>query len=169
MDSIRIVFFVIGAIIFIVTRVAKANKNKANPPRKQARPNSAPQQPLPTSLEEMLKEFGQQSPSQKSPKPVSKSKPAPVVKQFEEGKDRRFSDERSREIYEESVKRAEGFDLKFEPDSNFSNNRTKFGEGAIRKDIHKKNPLIASLREDLKNPNSTKKAIILSEILNRKY
>jgi len=180
MDNIKILYFIIAVIIFIVSRVRKANKNKPPAPRRNNRPSNptSPQgeEQVPTSLEEMLEELGksmEKNNPQKRSSPTLASKPKPVpVKQeptYQSGVDRRFADDESRRIYEESIHRAEGFDIDFNENSNFKSKRTVFGEGAVKSDIHKPNPLIAALKEDLKNPNSVKKAFILSEVFNRKY
>lgn len=178
MDDIRVVIYVIAGIIFVVSRIIKANKAKDNAPQKPTGTNR-PQprnKPAPASFEDILKEFGEkvEEKSITREKPVvqqsaPKPKPKPIERKYEEGRDRRFADEESRRIYEESVKRSEGFDIKFGADSNFASKRTKFGEGAIRKDNHAKNPLIASIRNDLKSKDGIKKAFILNEILTRKY
>ena len=181
MDEFKILYFIIAAVIFIVSRVRKANKGKKPmpPPRQSPRPNRPTSQgdkPVPTSLEEMLEELGK---SMEKNKPVSRPVPPKAVQNpvttpkrepvFETGRDRRFADEESKRIYEESIKRAEGFDLEFNENDNYKTKRTVFGEGAVDKKLHSPNPLIKALREDLKKPESVKKAFILSEVFNRRY
>jgi len=174
MDDYRIIFYVLMGIIFVISRVMKANKSKNKAPR-QSRPSQG-NKPAPTSFEDILKEFGEKVEGQREEKQslptretTAAKKPMPVEKTFEAGRDRRFSDEESRKIYEESIKRAEGFDIAYKVNENFKSNRTIFGEGAVKKDVHEKNPLIDSIKKDLQSPDSVKKAFILSEILNRKY
>ena len=192
MEDFRTIFYVILAIIFIVSRVMKSNKSKKQAPPARRRPNpnqggNAPQgkRQAPTSFEDLLKEFaeeaneqerGSQQVSQREQRSTLSSReerpaarPQPKERQFEEGRTRRFSDEESRKIYEESVKRAEGFDIDFKADEKFKSRRTKFGEGAVESSHHKSNPIIASIKKDLKDPQSIKKAFILGEVLNKKY
>lgn len=180
MDDFRIIFYVILGIIFVVSRIVKANKSTNQPPKRPGvnRPQQGSRQgkPAPASFEDILKEFGEkvEEKSLSREKSVvrqqeSRPKPRAYEQKFEEGRDRMFADEESRRVYEESIKRSEGFDIKFGEDINFGSKRTKFGEGAIRKDIHQKNPLIRSIKKDLKDKDGIRKAFILSEILNRRY
>ena len=176
MDEFRVVIYVVLGIIFVVSRIIKANKSSGSAPKRRPRPTNPqdPNKPAPTSYEDILKEFGEkvEEKTVTRERPVgqqSAPKPNPIKKNFDEGRDRRFSDDESRRIYEESVKRAEGFDLKFGENANYDSKRTKFGEGAIKKDVHEKNPLIKSIRNDLKSKDGIKKAFILNEILTRKY
>ena len=180
MDDFRIIFYVILGIIFVVSRIMKANKSTSQAPKRRPRPNrSQPgtgQGNAPASFEDILREFGEkvedktltrERPATRQQE--SKPKPRTYEKKFEEGRDRKFADDESKRVYEESIKRAEGFDIKFGENKNFASKRTIFGEGAIKKDVHQKNPLIGSIRNDLKDKDGIKKAFILSEILNRKY
>lgn len=177
MEDIKVVFYVILGIIFVVSRILKSNKGsqKAPPQRRRPAPNAGgnPQQRQrnkPATFEDLLKEFAEEATAEApSRQPAKREAPKPREPKYEEGRTRRFSDDESRKIYEESVKRAEGFDIDFSADDSFKSIRTKFGEGAVKKDLHKKNPIIASIKSDLKDKQSIKKAFILSEVLNRKY
>lgn len=180
MDDFRIIFYVILGIIFVVSRIMKANKSTTQAPRKRPRANTSQpgngQENAPASFEDILREFGEQVEDKTltRERPVtrqqeSRPKPKTYEKKFEEGRDRKFSDEESKRVYEESIKRAEGFDIKFGENKNFASKRTVFGEGAVKKNAHQNNPLVDSIRSDLKDKDGIKKAFILSEILNRKY
>ena len=75
-----------------------------------------------------------------------------------------FSDEESRRVYEESIKRVEGQkDYK-------SGKQYKIKKVLKEKAEDKKvNRLADEIKSMLQSPESAKKAIILSEILNRRY
>lgn len=165
-------------IVFVVARIIKANKPSPNANKRPRRP--APGQggrPTPQSFEDILKEFGEKVDGQHKPAPrpvqerpkAPERRPDPVRKFAREGEERKFADDESRRIYEEAIVRSEGYDIKFGEDINFGSKRTIFGEGAVRKEKRKKNPLAKEIRTDLKNKSGLKKAFVLSEILNRRY
>ncbi|MEL7147621.1 MAG: hypothetical protein AAFO69_14695, partial [Bacteroidota bacterium] len=117
MEDFRTIFYVILAIIFVVSRILKANKpSKKTPPnRGKSSPNQAGNTPqgrrkAPTSFEDLLKEFAEEANEQERSTRKEEREPArarevatttrAVSKKptFEEGKTRRFADDESRKI-----------------------------------------------------------------------
>ncbi|MCR9250254.1 MAG: hypothetical protein NXI20_07505 [bacterium] len=177
-----IIYLIIGAI-YIISRALKG-KNKNNQP--QQRPPRRPQptqnkqqsqsQP-PKSFEDILAEFGKRMEEQIQPEVIEVQEEKPIVQQapkpkvqpaFEEGRTRRFADEESRRIYEESIVRSEGADLKFEANQKYKTDSLKMGFSAYDKE-KEENEFAKEIRESLSDSDSAKKAVILSEILNRRY
>ncbi|MGB3467739.1 MAG: hypothetical protein WBA74_20805 [Cyclobacteriaceae bacterium] len=78
MDDFRIVIYVILGIIFVVSRIIKANKPSPNAPKPRRRPNKGGS-PSPQSFEDVLKEFGEKMHEQteERPAPVQESRKEP--------------------------------------------------------------------------------------------
>ncbi len=177
-----IIYLIIGAI-YIISRALKG-KNKNNqpqqrPPRRPQQTQNKPQsqsQP-PKSFEDILAEFGKRMEEQIQPEVIEVQEEKPIVQQapkpkaqpaFEEGRTRRFADEESRRIYEEAIVRSEGADLKFEANQKYKTDSLKMGFSAYDKE-KEENEFAKEIRESLSDSDSAKKAVILSEILNRRY
>lgn len=188
MDNIQFWIYVIFAIIYFVAK----NFNKQNKKSSQNRPSASPQEegssrPQPQSFEDLLEEItGRRTVQQKrqqeveadpfdefeeerylQPKPweVKESKIEQANEFEREGRNRQFADEESKRIYEESIKRAEGALLDYSVDEKYASKKV-LRETAEIKEI---NPVAEEIRNMLRNPSETRKAVILSEILNRKY
>ncbi len=120
MDNIQFWLYVaFGVIYFVVKQMRK--KNAANEPQEGEQEVSQPSR-KPVTFDELLKEFSQERRTieddqedevYEAPKPLIKVNPA------KEDDQRRFADDESRRIYEESINQAEGYDLKFERDEHF--------------------------------------------------
>lgn len=179
MDDIQFWLYILFAVIYFIARGLKKKKPQkpVNKPESTttSQTDSRPQR-KPVSFEELLKEFtegrGQEQPEERevfqehdeevdtayqTVDEQEKDEP------FEEGKTRRFSDEESKRVYQESIARAEGASLEFKRDEHFrsklkSNRNDETGSAVA-----------AEIRDLLSNPNDAKKAVVLSEILNRKY
>ena len=188
MDNIQFWIYVIFAIIYFVAKnYKKGNKKSRQQPNQQTIGQEKTSAPQPQSFEELLEEItGRrkvQEPSQKEintpnnteeeldryqqPKPwEEQERKIEEANDFEkEGRNRQFADEESKRVYQESIKRAEGANLEWAVDSKYANSKV------LRETAEEKvaSPFIADIREMLADSNETKKAIILSEILNRKY
>ena len=102
---------------------------------------------------------------EEAPKP----KPVPVKKKpkFEEGRSRKFADEESRRVYEESIKRAEGAKIEYKPDEHFASSKLRSSFENIEEE--EESPLVSEVRDMLSTPESARQAIVLQQILNRKY
>ena len=171
MDDIQFWLYAAFAAIYFFTRMFKKKKLPEGGAGELEQPS---QRSKPVSFEELLKEFTQEEKStsrelepvpQKSQAERERVKENPQEYQeqkFEEGRTRRFSDEESRRVYEESVKRAEASKLVFEKEDYF--------KSSIEREAEEEETSAASdIREMLSDSDSAKRAIILGEILNRKY
>ncbi|MEM6816338.1 MAG: hypothetical protein AAF600_18425 [Bacteroidota bacterium] len=169
MDDFNFWWYIIAAVIYFLSRGRK---------RKQAKPNGPasdgnPQKGEPKSFEELLREIkdGRQKEAE-DPFPqrqretqnelIEKEKREKSIKL--EGERRVFADEESKRVYEESIKMAEGTNLKSETDEHFAGSRLSKQKNRVVKSTSYTKELMDGI--DL---NEAKKAIIYSEIFNRKY
>lgn len=177
MDNIQTWVYVIFAVIYFLSRALKKKK-----PQEQAdnRPTSAldteePTTSKPTSFEDLLEEITGMREIKEDIKPSSPKnkeiieKPIEVAKKpepkFEEGRTRRFSDDESRKIYERSIARAES-SSEGKDDDDYARLKSKLKSKTLEEDS---NELAQDIKEMLQDPESAQKAVILGEILNRKY
>lgn len=177
MDDLGTWLYIIAAIIYFIVRNNK-KKNQKNTPTPSSQ--NRPQKTQPTkSFEELLKEitegtFGEsgnddtQKKEQEDDHPEPKPAPAYTREINREGTTRSFSDEESKRVYEASVKMAEGADLDFAPDNDYKNPSLFEMYSKGKTSSIKTNKFAAEIRSGLQG-KSAKKAIIYSEILNRKY
>ncbi len=163
----QIWFYIIAALIYFFTRKKKKPQPK---PSQQSRQTSEqkPQQ-KPVSFEELLREITEGRVEEEPEKTIEvEEEPEEIVSEREEfkkeGRTRSFADDESRRIYEESIKRAEEIDHEFKPSEHYHT-----GSLVRKKDEVEETSLADEIREDLKSPDSARKAIIYSEILTRKY
>ncbi len=175
MDNIQFWIYVIFAVIYFLSRSLrkKPAENQQKRPRSPLETDEGPRR-QPASFEELLEEITGRQTLKEPPReveeeesftPVTPKKKEPAPPPFDEGRTRRFSDEESRRIYEESIKNAEGFDLDYKPDAKFAS-RKVLRATAEEEEV---NEFASEIRSTLQNPESAKKAIILAEIINRKY
>jgi hypothetical protein len=191
MDDIQFWIYVIFAIIYFVARNFKKDKKKQVPGR-PSQSDETTTNTQPQSFEELLEEItGRRSvTSQNNPddRRISEAadpledppkerylEPKPwEVKEDEiqrtndiarEGNNRKFADDESRRIYEESIKRAEGADIDYALDKKYANKKV------IRSTAEEDetNELANEIKEMFQNADSARKAVIMSEIFNRKY
>ncbi|WP_258104978.1 hypothetical protein [Marinoscillum sp. MHG1-6] len=130
----------------------------------------------PKTFEELLREFTDEQSEEHKETMLDefaedqRNEPDPVTepethKPGERDRSKRtFADDESKRVYEESIKMAEGSDIQFERDSHFTS-------GIKRREDpeEEENPIGKEILAALQNPNEAKKAVVLSEILNRKY
>jgi len=176
MEDNKIWFYIIAAVIYFLTR--KKKKKNQPQPNKASRPTEAnrpQQQPKPVSFEDLLKDITEGR-TEEAPEAevIEEQSMAPVYEERPtEGKTKResirhFADEESRRVYEASVARAaeykSGHDHKFEPDEDY------ISQKMFKKSEVDSGPTIADeIREGLHTTDNARKAIVYSEILNRKY
>lgn len=170
MDDYKILLYIIAAVIYFVS---KARKKKQTTPKDLSRPGTenkpSPQAPA-KSFEDLLREItGEEEPEEKI---IERPAKTPVMEEQQnqeedrrlEGERRAFADDESRRVYEESIKRAEGFDIEYGPDEHFKEPRLfKGGENEVEEYT-----FADEIRDGL-STSEAKKAIIYSEILSRKY
>ncbi|MEM6643400.1 MAG: hypothetical protein AAF616_10505 [Bacteroidota bacterium] len=175
MDDFNFWWYIIAAVIYFITRGKKkkqAKKNtrpgSTNVPRTQGRPKS---------FEELLKEItegrsedvDQEEPDASPDEPSRERKPEVQVSRSSEeairneGRRRSFADDESRRVYEESIKMAEGADLEFAPDDDYRSKRLFKG-----KEETEDSSFAAELMDGF-DADEAKRAVIYSEIFNRKY
>lgn len=172
MDDFNILWYVLAAIIYFITRSKKKPKPTARPGTEN---NPEPQGP-PKTFEDLLKEITGEAvldPEEEVLEPIKETvkEPEPVNQEEEaaeqrrlEGERRAFADEESRKIYEESIKRAEGFNLEFEKDEHYKQPRVLKGDIEEEEEY----TFADEIRDGLSS-SEARKAIIYSEILNRRY
>lgn len=165
-DNLQIIIYIIFFAIYLLSRALR-NKNKQAPRPRPTQENrgeeeSAGEQPM--TFEDILRELttGEKSRGRQGAKP----KPKPVKREYEFRGDYPDDDE-IQEVYEESVKKAQNLKT--------LNERIELKEPALKfkeyDDTKKEavNPFAEEIRNMLRNPDDAKKAIILKEILDRKF
>ncbi len=174
MENIEFWVYIIFAVIYFLARGLR----KKSKPKPVARPQSPletddgdTRQP-PVSFEDLLEEItGRKTlekteeiiePAEPEEKPAGPPEETP---KFEEGKTRRFSDEESKRVYEESIRQAEGFEIDYGTADPYQSKKVT-RETA---ELEEENKLAEEVRAMLQDTDSARKAIILSEIIGRKY
>lgn len=166
MDDFSFWWYIIAAVIYFLTR----NKKKPQASRPGTE-NTPPPSQRPKSFEELLREITegpQAETAYEEPKqvPVVIEEPKTEEAFKYEGERRVFADDESRRVYEESIKMAEGADLKFEKEEHFQT-PTLF-KGLAVTDNESDESAADLLVADF-DTEEARKAFIYSEILNRKY
>lgn len=185
MDNIQFWIYVAFAALYFLSRALKKKPDQKRPKRRPRSPletedsQKAGRTEKPKTFEELLAEFTGESTQSKKEEDYTVEEPEPFADAFEkvastgkknidtasnfedEGTKRSFADEESKRIYDESVKRAEESALEFSRDEKF----LKESERAVSKG----SAFAAEIKASLQNQDQAKKAIILSEIINRRY
>ncbi len=172
MEDYKIVWYILAALIYFLTR----GKKKKAPTSRPGTENNPEPQSQPKSFEDLLKEITGEADPEETPEPrrerevvekkeVTKKDEAAEQRRLE-GERRAFADEESRRVYEESIKRAEGFKLDYEPDEHY--NEPRLFRGQEQQEKEEEYTFADEIRDGLSS-NEARKAIIYSEILNRKY
>ena len=171
MDNIQFWLYILFAVIYFVVRGLR--KKTTDSPKGPSQPTQSQNRPQrkPVSFEELLKEFTEGREATSAPKQeeevsyqsLQELREEKKEEEIEEGRTRRFSDDESRRVYEESILMAEGADLKFERDEHFKSKIQRSAE-------EESSPgLAGEIKNMLRDQEDVKKAVILGEILNRKY
>ena len=172
MEDFKIWVYLAFAAIYLISRAMK-KKQPAKRPRSplQTADDGSPERKAPASFEELLKEFTEEREKQEATQheveePVRKPVGAPARQSVQEeirleGEKRHFADDESRAIFERSILEAEGADISYERDEHFKMKRWEREE--------EENEMASELKEMLRSPHDARKAVILSEILNRRY
>ncbi len=176
MDDIQTwIYIIIGIIYFIV----RSMKKKAPDPSDQPLPKSKSPQPSgserrkPLTFEELLKEFTDPQAAQEKEadvevlEEIDEPEREKTKEDFaKEGSVRRFSDEESKRVYEESIKKAEGYQLDYNTDDKYHSEKLI---GIPHNHEEEEDTLAEDIKEMFNDPEDSRKAIVLSEILNRRY
>ncbi len=167
MEDLQLWVYIIFGILYFLSRTLR-KKNPEQPRQSPLETEDSEPRRQPVTFEELLQEVtGQRSPAQveSEVEEVLPEEPKhnPTQKEQVTEDRRHFSDAESREIYERSVKAAEEMsETTFEREDHFKL-KSKLSEEEPTSDH------ISDIRQLLATPDSAKKAIILSEIFNRKY
>lgn len=178
MDDFRIIIYIVGALIyFFVKNKRKKAQEATNQPPVSKRPTISSER---KSFEDLLKEITEQANQKKQEQEEEFFEPeVQTRKTYDEREEevehkpissqsrRTFADDESRKVYERSIKQAEGFDLKFEENAKYHSKKLKTSH-LNHSTSPKKNQLAKEIREGLRG-DTAKKAVIYSEILNRKF
>jgi len=176
MDNIQFWIYIAFAVIYFISKSLKQSKKKEAEEKRNFSPLETEEDaPKPVSFEDLLEEItGRKTLNQPQAKPnwemeqeaVAKRGGSQDVRAFEkEGSERKFSDEESKKVYEESIKLASRYASYSEPQVD---HMTKWKKLASVQN-NNSHGIADEIREMLADANGAKKAIILSEILNRKY
>ena len=169
--SVKILYLIIVAVVYIVSRLRKSGESKPVAPRR----DSSPSAPKPVSFEDLLREI--QESKAPAPKPVPAKTYDYVDYDDEIDKNERpvlekadFSYRNEDKIYDtyEKAKQEAFYRPSLEETSRLSDTVVRFGQFKGYKQEEERS-LAAEYAADLRNPESMKKAFILSEILNRRF
>lgn len=184
MDEKIIFYIVLGIVYFIFNALRKKKpENEPGPDRPQSRPQT--NKPQPVSFEDLLREITEGKKPEKFPEsPVNQQKteyrqplpkPQPAYVDYDDDLEEEgdslekvnFDDERSNKAYEDAKKMA--FNRpSLEETMKLDQVNTTFGRF---KEFEKKEDggVLFEYVKDLRDPKGFKKALILSEVLNRKH
>ncbi|MFT6866841.1 MAG: hypothetical protein ACJA08_001679 [Cyclobacteriaceae bacterium] len=172
MEDIKIWLYLGFGLIYFIVRQMRKKKADAEPNVEGEQETQSPQR-KPLSFEDLLREFTEEkevvakevlideyAEEQKQQEKIEALKQ--VAK--EDHTKRRFADEESMKVYANSIKQAEGSDLKFEKDPQFE---LKSKNKATEQETE--NNFLKEILESFNDPHQAKKAVIISEILNKRY
>ncbi len=188
MDRDTIIYIIMAIIFFVVRNLKKKPQAPAPQPGREYEDDDADDQPSttnapPTSFEDLLRELttGGQTPQPVQTPPVQEAKrgfefPSDgsnyedvhdewedknIATYDEGGHTRLFSDEETKNIYQDSIR------LAHSKEDHLAETKSRFKEFEIQEEDN------SAFRDEivdmLKDQEGAKKAIILGEILNRKY
>ena len=170
MEDNKIWFYIIAAIIYFFTR---RKKKKSQQPTAAPTESKRPQQDKkPVSFEDLLKEITEGREEEAPQAEVIEKKHESVyeeeIEQERNTGKRHFADAESRRIYEQSIAHAaevdSAHDHAFEPDDDYVSKKMFKGL-----EVEEDSTLADEIREGLQGSGNARKAIIYSEILNKKY
>ena len=155
----ELIIYIVFVLVAILSRALKKKKPQA-PPQTDNQEQSEPQPSL--TFEDLLKEFQQKTtPKPAEPAYVEESKPVERVEYFK-GDDSEIQD-----IFEKSVNQAKN--SQGSSDSIKERERPVFEHFEAFDEKVEDNEFAKEIHSMLTSPDSAAKAIILSEIINRKY
>lgn len=165
--DIELILYIIFIAIAILTRVLKGKK-ESNTPTTSHQPESmeAPKKKTEKTLtfEELLREFtGEEAPVQQEPEPEPRYSRQEEAYSYEE----EYADEEIRETYSRSVNEAKK--LKTLDEQVSLDKPLERMEHFKQYETEEENTVGSEIIEMLQDEEGARKAIILSEIINRKY
>ena len=180
MDNLQFWLYVIIGIIYLVSRLRKKQAEQPSEPSQPKREDEVPERPM--TFEELLREITEGK-TEKKPEPVVPSR-KPVYEQRREERTQEVIPETEiddleevdydykkqdtiYEKYEEAKKQA--FQrASLEETMKLSQTEMKFGKFK-EFEISNDRDLVSAYLSDFKDPEGLKKAIVMSEILKRKF
>lgn len=172
MDDIQVWIYILFGIIYFLVRAFKKKEPQSPPSRPRTSQSQPEPERKPVTFEELLREFTEGREEERAPRkePVKEVSTQKIEQrkeekrnsEFEEGRTRAFADEESRRVYEESIARAEGA-MRSSIENEFSSKIRR------NEDQEEERGVASEIKDMLNNPADARKAMILSEILNRKY
>lgn len=188
----ELIIYIIFAIVYFVLRMLKKKPEPPDATPREPKKGQGEYSPRegPVTFEDLLRELTGQKPSQQAPAPQPGPAQGRKAREFQfpsdgdnyeepydewadkkvstlkEGSSTRvFSDEESKHIYEQSIYQAQS--QEDELDQQLKRAKSRFKEFEIQEEDN------SAIREELvdmlQSPEGAKKAIILGEILNRRY
>ncbi len=157
----ELILYIVFVLVAILSRLLKKKAPKA--PKSTEREAETESQPTVT-FEDLLKEF-QGKGREKKPEPVrTERKPEPEPARDYDFRSSIPDDDEVQQVYEESIREAAK-----SPDLGSDSDRPKFEHFAVFEVEEEENEIAKEVREMLTSPQNAAKAIILGEIINRKY
>jgi len=162
----KIILYIIFFVIYILAKTLKKSKPKQSPKGPRTKTDEETHEAEPTiTFEDIFKGLT-------NDKKKEKPEPVEVINEVEEFESNYPSDDEIQEVYKESLRQAE----KSKTLEQIVYDNAKKKRAAIEeheeftsKDVEERITLASELGELLKNPEDARKAIVLKEILDRKY
>ena len=162
MEDIELLVYILLIAFGLFSRLLKGKKNK-KPVSKPASESTQEKKPASVTFEELLREFTGEAREKAAPQPSEQVKPIPEPAEevYE------YDDEFAQRKYQESLKQAEDYQSKSQApiDDRHTGKFSHFRGYEEHEKEEEESEYIKMLREE----DGPRKAIILSEILNRKY
>lgn len=160
--DIELILYIVFVVIALLIRVLKGKKENAPPPPQQSSNNSGERPQKTLTFEELLREFTGDE-AQREQRPQETYADHDEYEDEEEYVD----DDEVKETYERSVRQAK--ELKTLDEQVDLKKPITTAHHFKGYEQEEENTLASDILETLKDADGAKKAIILSEIINRKY
>jgi len=160
MEDIQLILYIVFVVIALLARAFKSkNKNQPKPTAQKESSNTS--KPKPKSFEDLLKEFESTSSEEEYSQKDQEG-------EYKEYQNEYSSDEKTEEVYQNSVREAKELKtidelVDLDDDRHTGNFRHFEGYEEPEEDVRNE------YQKLLESPEGAKQAIILSEIINRKY
>lgn len=178
MDDIQFWVYVVFAVIWVVARALRKKSRETTKSRPKSPLETEDSQEAPVSFEELLEEITGRKSLKEEQKPIEtyqedvghnsgpygeeEDRAEESIKS--EGSKRHFADDESRRVYEESIKRAEQQE-EFEPAEGYQSIKLV----SRKEEEEESSGFSKEIAEMFSDTDGARKAVILGEILNRKY
>jgi len=165
-DSLQVIIYIVFLAIYIISRALKSKKKPLpSKPREEIHGDTETEEAPPLSFEDILRELTTGQKSQRR-EPLPQKSKVPDKREYEFNDDVPDDDE-IQEVYEESVRKAKAYKT-IDEIVELDDTSLVFKEYEKEKE-EDRNPFAREIRSMLQNPEDARKAIILKEILDRKF